>query len=132
MDQNVMVILIVFYGAALLLGVITIAGMWKVFDKAGQPGWAAIVPIFNLYILTKIVNKPGYWTVLMLIPYLNLIWAIWTYNLTSKAFGKDEGFTVGLVLLPFVFWPVLGFGSAQYEGNKSSGDSAILDSELVN
>lgn len=94
---------------------ITVA-MWKVFVKAGQPGWAAIIPIYNIYIMTKIGGKPGYWTLLCFIPILNLIILIWLYNMVSKSFGKDEGFTAGLVFLGFIFWPILGFGSAKYLG----------------
>lgn len=93
-----------------------ITASWKVFTKAGQPGWAAIIPIYNIYIMTKIGGKPGYWTVLCLIPLLNLIFVIWLYNMISKSFGKDEGFTVGLILLGFIFWPILGFGNAKYLG----------------
>jgi hypothetical protein len=96
--------------------VFIIAAMWKVFTKAGQPGWAAIIPIYNIYIMTKIGGKPGYWTLLCLIPILNIIFLIWLYNMISKSFGKDEGFTVGLVLLGIVFWPILGFGPAKYLG----------------
>lgn len=89
---------------------------WKVFTKAGQPGWAAIIPIYNVYIMTKIGGKPGIWTLLCLIPGVNLIFLIWIYNMISKSFGYDEGFTVGLVLLGFIFWPILGFGKAKYLG----------------
>ena len=101
---------------ALAFAVFIIAAMWKVFTKAGQPGWAAIIPIYNIYILTRIGGKPGYWTLLCLIPLVNYIFVIWLYNMISKSFGKDEGFTVGLVLLGIVFWPILGFGSAIYQG----------------
>ena len=90
--------------------------MWKVFEKAGQPGWAAIIPIYNLYIMTKIAGKPGWWVIMFLIPFVNLIFAIWLYNMVSKSFGKDEGFTAGLVILGFIFWPILGFGGARYLG----------------
>jgi len=100
----------------LVFVVFFIAAMWKVFVKAGQPGWAAIIPIYNIYIMTKIGGKPGYWTLLCLIPIVNYIFTIWLYNMISKSFGKDEGFTVGLVLLGIVFWPILGFGSAKYQG----------------
>ncbi|MEN9548278.1 MAG: hypothetical protein RIR12_869 [Bacteroidota bacterium] len=92
------------------------ASMWKVFEKAGQPGWAAIVPIYNIYIMTKIAGKPGWWTVLCLIPIVNYVFIIWLYNMISKSFGKDEGFTAGLILLGFIFWPILGFGDAKYLG----------------
>ena len=100
----------------LLFAVFIIAAIWKTFEKAGQPGWAAIIPIYNIYIMTKIAGKPGYWTLLCLIPIVNLVFMIWLYNMISKSFGKDEGFTAGLVLLGIVFWPILGFGSAKYQG----------------
>jgi len=106
-------VLIIF---CLAIAALIIAAMWKVFVKAGQPGWAAIIPIYNIYILTKIGGKPGYWTLLCLIPVVNYIFTIWLYNMISKSFGKDEGFTVGLVLLGIVFWPILGFGSSKYQG----------------
>ncbi len=96
--------------------VFIIAAMWKVFEKAGQPGWAAIIPIYNTYIMTKIGGKPGWWVLVMLIPFVNIIFSIWLTNMISKSFGKDEGFTVGLILLGFIFWPILGFGSAKYLG----------------
>ncbi len=100
----------------LAIVIVSIAAMWKVFEKAGQPGWAAIIPIYNLYIMTKIGGKPGWWVVLCLIPFINMIFLIWLDNMISKSFGKDEGFTVGLVLLGIIFWPILGFGAAKYLG----------------
>ncbi|SFG60764.1 DUF5684 domain-containing protein [Pedobacter insulae] len=96
--------------------VIAIAGMWKAFEKAGKPGWAALIPIYNTYIMIEIVGKPTIWLLFCLIPCVNIVFAIWLLNLVSKSFGKDEGFTVGLVLLGFIFWPILGFGSARYIG----------------
>lgn len=100
----------------LCIGIFYIICMWKVFEKAGQPGWAAIIPIYNIYIMTKIGGKPGYWTLLCLIPFVSIIFNIWLINMVSKSFGKDEGFTVGLILLGFVFWPILAFGGAKYLG----------------
>jgi hypothetical protein len=96
--------------------VFLIAAQWKVFEKAGQPGWACIIPIYNIIVLLKIVGKPSWWFLLFLIPGVNLVFAIWTINLLSKSFGKDEGFTIGLLILGFIFYPVLGFGSARYIG----------------
>lgn len=117
---------------ALALVVFLIAAMWKVFEKAGQPGWAAIVPIYNYYIMTKIAEKPGWWTILMIIPYVNIVFIIWAWNRIVKRFGKDEGFTVGVVLLGFVFIPILGFGDAQYTGTGMDGESdELLDSEMM-
>ena len=93
-----------------------LASVWKVFEKAGRPGWEGIIPIYNLYILLKIVGKPGWWMLMFFIPIVNTVFLIWTYNMLSKSFGKDEGFTVGMVLLSFVFLPILAFGDAQYLG----------------
>jgi hypothetical protein len=103
----------IFYLAIIVL---MIAGMWKIFEKAGKPGWAAIIPIYNLIILLEIVGKPTIWILWLLIPCVNFVFAIWLYNLVSKSFGKSEGYTVGLILLPFVFWPLLGFGPDKYLG----------------
>lgn len=96
--------------------VLIIAAMWKVFEKAGQPGWAAIIPIYNIYIMTKIAGKPGWWVLMFFIPFVSLIFSIWLQNMISKSFGKDEGFTAGLVFLGFIFYPILGFGDAKYQG----------------
>lgn len=109
----------------LIIGVILIISLWKIFQKAGYQGWEAIVPIYNIYILLKIVGKPWWWLLLMCIPYVGLIWQIWSYNMLSKSFGKTEGFTAGLVLLPFIFFPILGFGDARYLG--PFGDKAAFD-----
>lgn len=100
----------------IVFAVIVIAGIWKTFQKANQPGWACIVPIYNMYVMLKIGGKPGWWLILFFIPLVNIIFMIWTYNMISKSFGKDEGFTIGLVLLGFIFWPILGFGDATYRG----------------
>lgn len=96
--------------------IVLIAAQWKIYEKAHQPGWACIIPFYSYYILLKIVGKPGWWLLLLLIPFVNIIFAIWVTNLLSKSFGKDEGFTIGLLLLGVVFYPILGFGNAQYIG----------------
>jgi hypothetical protein len=96
--------------------VLMIAAMWKVFTKAGQPGWASIIPIYNLYIWCKIVGRPWWWILLMLIPLVNFILAIILCIDLAKSFGKGAGFGVGIALLGVIFLPILGFGSAQYEG----------------
>lgn len=89
--------------------------MWKVFEKAGKPGWAAIIPIYNILIILEIVGKPWWWLLLMCIPIVNFVFTIWAYNLLSLSFGKTTGFTVGMIFLPFIFIPILGFGDAQYK-----------------
>ena len=100
----------------LLVGLLIIVAMWKVFTKAGQPGWASIIPIYNLYIWCKIVGRPWWWILLMLIPFVNFIILIILCIDTAKSFGKGAGFGIGLALLGVIFWPILGFGSAQYQG----------------
>jgi len=119
---KIMFVLIIY----LAILVIVIAGIWKAFEKAGQPGWAAIVPFYNLYIILKIANKPGWWILLFLIPLVGIIIAIIVMIEFAKAFGKDTGFGVGLALLGFVFFPILGFGDAQYQGATNTNDE-ILD-----
>lgn len=101
----------------LILAIISlmVVSMWKIYTKAGMEGWECIVPIFSTYILTKIVNKPGYWTILMLIPYVNIVFSIWVANRLSKSFGKGVGFTIGLILLPLIFYPILGLGDSEYK-----------------
>lgn len=99
--------------------ILMLVSMWKIFEKAGQPGWAAIIPIYNAIVLLKIVGKPWWWALLILILsfiVIGLIWAIWTTNLLSKSFGKGIGYTLGLIFLPFIFWPLLGLGDAKYQG----------------
>ena len=95
--------------------VIVVASMWKVFTKAGEPGWAAIVPIYNLFVLLKIAGKPAWWFLLMLIPFVNfVIFAIVCISL-AKNFGKGAGFGLGLLFLSPIFYPILGFGDARYQ-----------------
>ena len=90
--------------------------MWKIFEKADKPGWAAIVPIYNIIILLEIVGKPTWWIVLILIPVVNLIVLILIWHQLSLSFGKDGLYTVGLILLGIVFFPMLAFGEAKYVG----------------
>jgi hypothetical protein len=101
---------------SLLIALLMIVAMWKAFTKAGQPGWASIIPIYNLYIWCKIVGRPWWWILLMLIPFVNFIILIILCIDTAKSFGKGAGFGIGLALLGIIFWPILGFGSAQYQG----------------
>jgi hypothetical protein len=102
----------------LYLGVIVlmIASMWKVFTKAGQDGWKAIIPIYNLYVLLKIVGRPGWWLILFLVPIVNFIVAIVLNVDLAKSFGKGIGYGLGLTFLGIIFYPLLGFGDAEYQG----------------
>jgi len=101
---------------SLAIAILMIAAMWKVFSKAGQPGWAVIIPIYNIYIMCKVAGRPGWWVLLMFIPLVNFIIAIILNIDIAKNFGKGVGFGIGLIFLPFIFLPILGFGSAEYQG----------------
>ena len=101
----------------LALVVFVIAGAWKVFVKAGQPGWAAIIPIYSAYILiAKIVGRPWWWLLLLLVPVVSLVISIIVCIDLAKAFGKGTGFGIGLALLAPIFICILGFGDATYKG----------------
>ena len=100
----------------LAIAILIIAAQWKIYTKAGKPGWAVLIPIYNVIVLLEIVGKPWWWLLLMLIPVVNIVIGIWVTNLLSKSFGYDVGFTIGLILLPVIFYPILGFGNAQYQG----------------
>lgn len=110
----------------LTLLILVIAGMWKVYEKAGHPGWTCIIPIYNVYIMTQIAGRPGWWVVLMIIPYVSFVIAIIIGIDIAKKFGKGTGFGVGLGLLSFIFYPILGFGDAVYEGGDNMPDSEEL------
>ena len=97
--------------------VFLIAAQWKIYTKAKQHGWACIIPIYHIIVLLRIIGKPWWWLLLiLLLPGINIIWVIWMTNLLSKSFGKDVGFTIGLLLLPIIFYPILGFGKVEYVG----------------
>lgn len=95
--------------------VLVIAGMWKVFTKAGQPGWGVLIPIYNCYLLTLIAGRPGWWLILLLIPFVNIVVGIIMSLDIAKKFGQSTGFGIGLALLGFIFYPILGFGDATYQ-----------------
>jgi len=94
--------------------ILMIVSFWKIYVKAGEPGWACIIPIYNIIVMLKIAGKPWWWLFLLCIPIVNIIFAIMMYNGLSKNFGQGAGFTVGLILLGIVFWPMLAFGDYQY------------------
>ena len=93
-----------------------IAAIWRVFSKAGQPGWAALIPIYNLIVLMKIAGRPVWWFLLMFIPIVNIIVGLVLAIDIAKNFGKGTAFGLGLFLFGFVFYPILGFGDAEYVG----------------
>lgn len=107
---------VVFLLLFLAFTVVLIAAQWKVFTKAGKPGWASIIPIYNLIVYLEIVGRPLWWFVLCLIPGVNFVIGIMLAIDLAKSFGKDTGFAVGLILLPPIFLLMLAFGDARYHG----------------
>ncbi len=87
---------------------------WKVFTKAGQPGWGVFVPIYNLYLVCKITGRPAWWLILFIIPLVNIVVGLILAMDVAKAFSKSSGFGIGLWFLGFIFVPILGYGAAQY------------------
>lgn len=108
---------------SIIIFILTVAGLWMVFKKAKQPGWAAIIPFYNIYVTLKVAGRPGWWLLLYfasIIPIVGPIVAFITNVVVmhdvSKSFGKDVGTTLLLIFLPFIGFPVLGFGEAKYKG----------------
>ena len=101
---------------SLVLCVFVLVCMWIIFRKANKPGWAAIVPFYNLYVMFEITWGSGWRFLLMLIPIYNIILSIQTQIRLAKAFGKGGGFAAGLIFLPYIFIPILAFSGASYQG----------------
>ncbi len=100
----------------LLLFIAYVAGLWQIFTKAGEAGWKAIIPIYNLWVLLEVVGRPGWWIILFFIPFVNIIvWVLVALDL-SKSFDKSGWYALGLIILPWFFVVILGWGEAQYYG----------------
>ena len=100
--------------------IIEIVALWFVLEKAGEPGWAAIIPIYNYLQVIKIAGKPWWFILMMLIPVVNLVFYIMILHGLAKGFGKSDGFTVGLFFFRVIFLAILGFGKSEYKGDKSN------------
>jgi len=107
------IILWFFLPILVFLGVI-FTGMWKMFTKTNQPGWAAIIPIYNTVVIFRMIGRPGWWVIFYFIPLANIIVFFIMSHELAKAFGKGLGYTFGLIFLPFIFYPALGYGRAKY------------------
>jgi len=105
----------------LSLAIVCIAGIWKVFTKAGQPGWACLIPVYNGIVTLRIAGRPIWWILLCLIPIVNLVVGIVVMLDIARSFGKGPGFGLGLAFLGFIFFPILGFGDDQYLGTANRG-----------
>ena len=114
--EIVLIVLTLVGLAVMAVMAVMIASLWVIFGKAGKPGWAAIIPIYNAIVLLEICGRPIWWIALLLIPCVNVVVAVIVWIDLAKSFGKDVLFGIGLWLLGFVFLPILAFGSAQYRG----------------
>ena len=109
-------------GTLIYLAVIAleIAGWWMILTKAGRPGWGALIPIYNLYLLCKVAGRPGWWVILFFVPLVNIVITIWVCIDVAMRFRKGAGFGIGLAILGVVFAPILGFGEATYIGTPTA------------
>jgi hypothetical protein len=108
-----------YYLCVLIFVVVFLAAGWKIFTKAGRPGWAILIPIYNTIVLLDIAGKPWWWILLFFIPLVNIIIAILVYVDLAKAFGRSALFGLGLMFLSPIFFLILGFGDSEYVGAPS-------------
>ena len=111
-----------YFGVTILIVLVFIIAGWRLFSKAGKPGWAIIVPFYNLYIYTQIIKRPGWWILLyfsIAIPAVGALGLVFLSIIDqlrlAKVFGRSAGFGVGLILLGWVFFPILAFSESQYD-----------------
>mgnify|MGYP000160646703 CR=1 FL=1 len=110
------------------VSVLLAAGTWYMFEKAGKPGWGFLVPIYNIILMCEIGKKPTWYVAMIFVPIANIVFLIMIFDGISKSFGKDSGFTVGLVFLRQIFFAILGYGDAQYvDGPTSNNNTEVLD-----
>lgn len=98
----------------LSLVILMIVSLWRTFSKAGEPGWACIIPIYNMYVLLKIAGRPGWWLLLLFIPIVNIVINAIVDIDVARNFGKGLGFGIGLFFLPIIFFPILAFGNIEF------------------
>ena len=95
---------------------VVLASMWRIFTKAGKPGWAALIPIYNTVVLMQVIGRPEWWVLLLFVPFVNIYVAIVSALELAKSFGKSTGFGVLTIFFPVIMYPILGFGPSQYLG----------------
>lgn len=103
-----------------ILAIVLIVSKWIIFKKANKPGWASIIPIYNMVVEYQIANVNPLLIILLIIPVVNFVASIVLSIIVNinlaKAFGKSGAFAVGLIFLPVIFFPILAFGKAEYQG----------------
>ncbi len=130
-DSGFGILFVIYMLFVVAVYVITVIGLWKMYVKAGRPGWAAIVPVYNWWVWVEIIERPRWWfwvlvgsVLLSWVPIVGIVLSVAMFVLyllgcldMAKRFGQGTGYGIGLWLLPFVFAPILGFGSARFEGD---------------
>ena len=118
---GVAIFAIIMWVIAMAIGVFTIICMWKLFVKAGKPGWAAIVPIYNIVVMLEITELPMWYIALFFVPFANIYAMFKIYIEFAKKFGKSAGFGVGMVFFAPIFLGILAFGkNSNYVGSQSA------------
>lgn len=114
-----------YLGIVAVFALFAIVVGWKIFDKAGQPGWAVLIPFYNLYVYTQIIKRPGWWMLLYFASIIPVVGAIAVIVVSivdtirlANVFGRSSGFGVGLILLGFIFYPILAFGDSSYDKSR--------------
>lgn len=119
MNQGISPTIFIIGGVAFLLWlaimILTVVVGWIVFEKAGQPGWAMLIPFFNVYIGVKVATLPVWWFILLFVPVVNVVPGFIIPLAIARNFGKEPLFGIGMIFLPFIFWPILAFGQAEYD-----------------
>ena len=124
MRNEELIVLAVFSIMMLIFGalcIVMVVAWWKIFTKAGKPGWASLIPFYNTIVLLEIAGKPWWWLLLMFIPFVGIYFLIVMWIEICKSFGKGTGFMVGIFLLHPIFLCILAFGSARYLGSGGTG-----------
>lgn len=118
MDSSVAGVLLAAFGMwtlfICLIAIFKVIYTWKIYVKAGKPGWASLIPIYNVYVKLQFLNMPWWFLLLLLVPALNFAIIVLMDINMAKKFGKDIGFAIGLILLPIIFMPILAFGKSTY------------------
>ena len=110
-----------------------VAAGWKIYVKAGQSGWSSLIPIYSVMILCRMVKRPEWWVLLLFVPFVSLVVVVLLYIDLARSFGKDIGFAILMIFFPFVMFPILGYGSAQYRPNfQNLGSSGVQPSNPQN
>lgn len=131
-DSIIIGLISAYFGVTILIVLVFIIAGWRLFSKAGKPGWAIIIPFYNLYIYTQIIQRPGWWILLYFSIAIPAVGALALVFLSivdqlrlAKVFGRSAGFGVGLILLGWVFFPILAFSGSQYDSHR------VVEGELI-